>query len=203
MISVIVPVYKTARYIPQCLDSILAQTYKNLEVIVVNDASPDNSIDILRRYAAKDSRVKIVDKQVNEGVDRARFSGMEVASGEWLTFVDSDDWLLSDDILDKAHSKAVETGADYVEFCSKRVMDRFGCVGRISPSPIYGLLGQPELFDDYYMSFFGMSILQTYMWGKLYRKSSIDGAALSPSGLGMSEDYLFNLKLFPHLKKST
>lgn len=134
MISVIVPVYKTAKYIPQCLDSILAQTYKNLEVIVVNDASPDNSIDILRRYAAMDSRVRIVDKQVNEGLARARFSGMDVASGEWLTFVDSDDWLLRNDILDKAHSKATETGADYVEFCFKRVVDRFGRVGRAIPT---------------------------------------------------------------------
>lgn len=201
MISVIVPVYKTARYIPQCLGSILNQTYRNLEVIVVNDASPDNSIDVLCRYADKDSRVKIVDRKVNEGVDCARFSGMSVASGDWLVFVDSDDWLLSDDILEKAHSKAIETGADYVEFCAKRVMDRFGRIGRISHNSVYGLIEQPVLFDDYYMSFFGVSILQTYMWGKLYRKSIVDGAGLSPSGLGMCEDYLFNLKLFPHLKK--
>lgn len=201
MISVIVPVYNTAKYLPQCLDSILRQTYGNLEVIVVNDASPDNSIDVVRRYAANDTRVKIIDKKVNEGVDRARFSALAIAQGKWVVFVDSDDWLLSDTILDQAHAKSVETGADYVEFCSKRVMDRFGCIGRVSGSPVYGLLAQPSLFDGYYMSFFGMSILQTYMWGKLYRKSSIDNAGLSPSGLGMCEDYLFNLKLFPHLKK--
>lgn len=201
MISVIVPVYKTAKYIPQCLDSILAQTYKNLEVIVVNDASPDNSIDILRRYAAMDSRVRIVDKQVNEGLARARFSGMDVASGEWLTFVDSDDWLLRNDILDKAHSKATETGADYVEFCFKRVVDRFGRVGRAIPTPIYGLIEQPVLFDNYYMSFFGMNILHINIWGKLYRKSSVVGAGLTPSCVEMGEDLLFNLKLFPHLKK--
>lgn len=99
MISVIVPVYKTAKYIPQCLNSILTQTYEDLEVIVINDASPDNSLDIVRRYAAKDSRIKIIDKKVNEGVDRARFSGLKIAKGEWVAFVDSDDWLIKKDIF--------------------------------------------------------------------------------------------------------
>jgi len=90
LVSVIVPVYNVEKYLPRCLDSILAQTYKNLEIICVNDGSPDNSLAILHKYAAKDARIKIVDKQ-NGGLSSARNAGMACAMGDFIAFVDSDD----------------------------------------------------------------------------------------------------------------
>lgn len=90
LISVIVPVYNVEKYLARCLDSILGQTYENLEVICVNDGSPDNSFAILHEYAAKDARIKIVEKQ-NGGLSSARNAGMVCATGDFIAFVDSDD----------------------------------------------------------------------------------------------------------------
>ena len=87
LISVIVPVYKVEKYLPACLDSLLAQTYRNFELIVVNDGSPDDCWQIMQRYAAQDARVRIFNKE-NGGVSSARNFGLDVARGEYIGFVD-------------------------------------------------------------------------------------------------------------------
>ena len=89
-ISIIVPIYNTAKYLPECLDSILNQTYQNLEILCINDGSTDNSPEILKTYAKKDSRIKVI-TQKNQGLSTTRNQGLEHASGKYLTFVDSDD----------------------------------------------------------------------------------------------------------------
>ena len=91
-ISVIIPVYKVEQYIRQCLDSVIGQTYQNLEIILVDDGSPDGCGMICDEYAKKDSRVIVV-HQENQGVSVARNVGIEMATGEWIMFVDPDDWL--------------------------------------------------------------------------------------------------------------
>ncbi len=95
MISVIVPVYKVEPFLPKCVDSILNQTYQNLEVILVDDGSPDACGAICDAYATQDPRVRVIHKE-NGGLSSARNAGIEVASGEYLAFVDSDDWLEPD-----------------------------------------------------------------------------------------------------------
>lgn len=95
LVSVIVPVYKTEKYLKKCLDSICNQSYKKLEIICVNDGSPDNSADILREYAAKDSRIIVVTRE-NGGLSAARNRGLEIAQGDYITGVDSDDYLDTD-----------------------------------------------------------------------------------------------------------
>lgn len=96
-ISIIIPVYKVEKYLKRCVDSILNQTYKNLEVILVDDGSPDNSPLICDDYAKKDMRIKVVHKK-NGGLSSARNAGLGVSTGQYLTFVDSDDWIESDTI---------------------------------------------------------------------------------------------------------
>ena len=91
-ISVIIPVYNTESYLSRCLDSVLSNTYENLEVICVNDGSTDNSINILDNYKFSDERV-IVINQKNSGVSAARNAGLNVATGEYIAFIDSDDWV--------------------------------------------------------------------------------------------------------------
>ena len=93
LVSVIVPVYNAEKYLARCLDSLLGQTYGNLEIICVNDGSPDNSLAILHEYAAKDARIKVID-QPNRGVSAARNAGLACASGDFISFVDSDDALV-------------------------------------------------------------------------------------------------------------
>lgn len=92
LISVIVPVYKVEKYLPACLDSLLAQTYRNFELILVDDGSPDKCWEILQQYAAQDARVRIFRKE-NGGVSSARNFGLEQARGEYIGFVDSDDFV--------------------------------------------------------------------------------------------------------------
>ena len=91
-ISVIIPIYNTAKYLPRCLDSILNNMYQNLEVICINDGSTDESAVILERYAAADSRIISVNK-ANAGVSAARNTGLDIATGDFIAFVDSDDWI--------------------------------------------------------------------------------------------------------------
>lgn len=91
-ISIIIPVYNVEQYLSMCLDSVINQTYKNLEIICINDGSTDNSQEILERYASKDIRITIV-KQKNIGLSGARNEGIDLASGDYIMFVDSDDWI--------------------------------------------------------------------------------------------------------------
>lgn len=110
LISVIVPVYKVEIYLRKCVDSILDQTYSNLEVILVDDGSPDNCGIICDEYAKKDSRVVVIHKE-NGGLSDARNAGMAIAKGEMVIFVDSDDWLPLD-AIEKLFVLLINSGAD-------------------------------------------------------------------------------------------
>lgn len=99
MISIIIPVYNTEKYLDQCIQSCLNQTFTDFELILINDASTDSSLYICNKYKQLDSRVHIINKSINEGVDKSRFTGLEHAQGKYILFIDSDDWLDSSDIL--------------------------------------------------------------------------------------------------------
>ncbi len=94
-ISIIVPVYKVEQYLPRCLDSLLSQTYKNLEIILIDDGSTDNSPSICDAYAGKDSRIRVIHKE-NGGLSNARNTGLDAAEGELIGFIDSDDYIEND-----------------------------------------------------------------------------------------------------------
>lgn len=92
MISVIIPIYNAEKTLQRCLDSVITQTYQNLEIILINDGSTDSSLDTCILFAERDSRIKVIDSQ-NQGVSKARNLGMDTANGEYFGFVDSDDWI--------------------------------------------------------------------------------------------------------------
>lgn len=106
LVSVIVPVYNVEEYLARCVDSILSQTYRNLEVILVDDGAKDSSGTICDSYAQRDSRVKVVHKE-NGGLSSARNAGIDIARGEYLEFVDSDDWLEPDAVESMLHQAVV------------------------------------------------------------------------------------------------
>jgi len=108
-ISVIVPIYNTEPYLSRCLDSLVNQTLKSIEIICINDCSTDNSLSILRKYAAKYSQLKIINFEKNQGVSVARNAGMEIAKGEYIGFVDSDDYV-DLDFYKKLYEKALDSG---------------------------------------------------------------------------------------------
>lgn len=123
LVSVVVPVYNVERYLRECLDSVLAQTYANIEVILVDDGSGDSSGDICRGYAEKDPRFRVYSKP-NGGASSARNYGLDKASGDYIYFLDSDDMLVPD-AVGKMVALALETGADLV-FFEARTLDENG-----------------------------------------------------------------------------
>jgi len=110
MISVIIPIYNVAKYLPQCLSSIIWQTYGDLEIICVDDGSPDNSIDILKDFAGRDGRIKII-RQKNGGISSARNAGLGIAAGEYIHFFDPDDYIPLD-YYEKMLGAALSVDAD-------------------------------------------------------------------------------------------
>lgn len=114
-ISVIVPVYNVEQYLRQCLDSVINQTFKDLEIICVDDCSPDNSAEVLKEYAKKDSRIKIITLEQNGGLGNARNVGMKQASAEYVMFLDSDDWFELN-ACELVYNKIKQNNNDFVFF---------------------------------------------------------------------------------------
>ena len=114
-ISVIIPVYNAEKYLGQCLDSLIGQTFSDFEIICVNDGSNDSSLDILNNYADKCDKIKIINIE-NSGPGPARNKGLDIASGDYITFVDADDWV-DKKFLEILYASAIKTNADITE-CS-------------------------------------------------------------------------------------
>lgn len=165
MISIIVPVYKTEKLLPQCIDSIISQTYQNFELILVDDGSPDNCPKICDNYANRDKRI-IVIHQNNLGNNSARLNGLKIASGEYVMFVDSDDTLIENSIELLIHH--IEKGYDIVRgrnyiirkqsTSSKIIEDRKIKNGIIESREAYI---KAILYGD----------LAPYLWGAIYKRS--------------------------------
>lgn len=122
MVSVIVPVYNAEKYLRRCIDSILSQTYKNFELIIVNDGSTDNSLRILKEYANSDSRIKLINQE-NKGVAGARNTGISLVKGKYFLYVDADDWI-SEDMIECLVSLAEPENADIVMCASDQASER-------------------------------------------------------------------------------
>ena len=111
----IIPVFNTERYLSTCLDSILNQSLSNIEIICINDGSTDGGVAILDEYAAKDSRIKVVANPVNKGLMHNRKAGVDVATGEYIMFLDGDDYY-SFDACEKAYNAAKQYDMDIIQF---------------------------------------------------------------------------------------
>ena len=117
-ISVIIPVYNAEQYLRKCLDSVVSQTFRDIEIICVDDGSTDGSGAILDEYAAKDNRIVVI-HQANAGVAAARNTGLKSAQGEYLAFLDSDD-AYNPQLCELAYNRACQSGADIVKFLYAR-----------------------------------------------------------------------------------
>ena len=203
MISIIIPCYNAEKLVGKCIKSVLRQTYGDLEVIAVNDCSTDNTIGVLRTYASKDSRVKVIDLPKNGGVEWARYHGLQEAKGDFIAFMDADD-TMPKDALEMLVRKQQETNADIVEGGIARIFDPYGIIRIYTPQTEL-VIEQPELFDEYYISFFGISKVKVTLVAKLYRAKRLydNLELLKPSDYRFGEDLLFSMRLFPLLKKYT
>lgn len=127
MVSIVVTAYNLEKYIAQCLDSILNQTYKNIEVIVVEDQSKDNTLNIIKEYANKDNRIKLIQNEVNVGAGMGRRIGIKEAKGEYILCFDGDDWM-SDNYIELMRTTAERTNSDIT--CTNCQYIRDGIVER-------------------------------------------------------------------------
>lgn len=188
MISVIVPVYKVEKYLSECINSILSQTYTNFELILVDDGSPDRCGEICEEYSRQDGRVRVL-HQENQGLSGARNTGMKAAVGDYLTFVDSDD-LISPQYLSVLYQALTDTGADIATGRTLTFAD--GEIPKaksehIKKSVYSGKKGCVMLYD-------GRPEVTVNAWGKLYRTKLI-GDILFPLGR-LHEDQAFTPLIF-------
>lgn len=209
LVSIIVPLYNQERYLRACLRSVCRQTYKNLEIIIVNDGSTDRSLQIVHDWASRDERIKIVDKE-NEGLAYARRDGLLAATGDFVSFLDSDD-MMTHRSIELMMSAVKNNGVDLVMGMYDNVAGNITThrkVDKLCLFPCGRVISQPELFDKYYVNFFGsIRMFPINAWGKLYRKRILDKAyreteLFSPNIPFMGEDLYLNMKVFPFLNSA-
>lgn len=194
LISVIVPVYNTEKYLRKCIESILSQSYKNIELLLINDGSPDSSAEICREYLDKDKRCYYFEKE-NGGLSDARNYGIERAKGEYITFVDSDDFFL-EEAIEKLHATALLGESDLVVggFCyfdspNFYIFDRkrFGNLPITIVEKEFAVNQMDEMFEVPFLCY-------STAWGKLY-KSSLFKEIRYPLGK-YAEDQFTTWKLY-------
>lgn len=183
-VSIIVPVYNVEKYLSKCLDSLISQTLKDIEIICVNDGSVDNSLDILKNFAQKDPRIKIIDKQ-NEGVAIARNIALEQATGEYIGFVDSDDYI-DLDYFEKLYNTATKNNSDIAVASilkHKKYFDKYNV--RYSEEQVAENIQEKiKLCGDKKHFFF-------YAWNKIYKTDLIKNNKIKFSEGQIYEDVMF------------
>lgn len=187
-VSIIVPIYNAESYIDKCIQSMINQTLKDIEIILVDDGSTDRSVEISNKYAEKDERIKII-KQKNKGVSSARNYGISIAKGDFITFVDSDDFI-EIDMLEILYNAAIDNNCDVVLSGIKIVKDNNIKYKFTTDSKIYT---KQEVFKLFYFDKEPFS--PNYAWGKLIKRSICNKIKFRED-IFLMEDALFSMELF-------
>lgn len=180
LISVIIPVYNVEKYIRFCLDSVINQTYKNLEIIIVDDGTKDSSGEIAEEYARKDSRIKVVHKE-NGGLSDARNVGLDIATGKYIAFLDSDDvisldfyeylyGLIKENDYDIAECEFLRISSDEIENVQK-ILDEKNSNENI----VVKEESSEEALSDFYGRYLNPYVNKVVVWNKIYKKEIYDG----------------------------
>lgn len=192
-ISIIVPVYNSEKYIGPCLNSIINQNYANFEVIIINDGSNDNSLEICEFFKNKYSNIILLNK-LNEGVSKARNDGIKKATGDYLLFVDSDDYL---------EPNALNKFEPYLKYFPDVIIGNYNIIknnkkiGNISLEK--KLLNKLEI-NAFLFPYFDLTYSH-HIWGNLYKKSIINyNKILFDHNISMGEDLLFNIEVFNRIE---
>jgi glycosyltransferase involved in cell wall biosynthesis len=185
-ISVIIPIYNSEKYLSECLESIINQTFKDIEIICINDGSKDKSEKIIKEYAQKDKRI-ILFNQKNKGAGPARDKGVELSKGEYLSFIDSDDMF---------HYKTLEIAYNNLKkYNSEVVWFQYFQFGNIKSIKIN------ENIDSYKINNFSMSMCWCcVVWNRVWKSSIIKKNNISFGTLKSGQDNVFNAKIFPFIK---
>ena len=192
LISVIVPVYKVETYLNNCIKSIVNQSYSNIEIILVDDGSPDNCPALCDEWAKKDKRIKVIHKK-NGGVSSARNSGLDLASGKYIGFVDGDDFIHKD-MIDYLY-KAMDSDSSQMASCGYRLSGKIYCCN--NKKLISNIQALSYLFNIIDCPYF-----EGFVWNKLYLLQIIkDNNIRFDEELDMCEDTLFNFDYLNNVNK--
>lgn len=210
-VSIIVPVYNTEKYLNRCLDSLINQSFSNIEIICINDGSIDGSLKILKQFEKKDNRIKVIN-QINSGVSSCRNKGIDVSNGNYIVFVDSDDWI-DKYMIDEMYRKAINNNSDIVmcsymrEFTNRskekvfNLPDEVIYENKYIRTELHRKLFGPT--DDELINPEGLDSLGT-VWGKLYKSEIIKDNQIEFLDLkliGSNEDSFFNINVFKYTAK--
>lgn len=205
LVSVIVPIFNVEKYIDECIQSILYQTYINLEIILVDDESPDKCPEICDDYAKQDSRIRVIHKK-NEGLGYARNSGLDIATGDFVVFVDSDDYL-DKNTIQLLMSQVISNNAQYVKSGFRKIND----AGKISYQRQYEniMFTDTEIDKSLSPRLLGSSpsksdSIEMSVWASIYDRSIIEkhNIRFDSERVVISEDLPFNLSFLSYCKKA-
>lgn len=208
LVSIIIPAYNVEKYIACCLDSIMQQTYNNIEIIIVNDGSTDHTLEVALQYQKRDTRITLIDQQ-NSGVSESRNTALKYAKGDYILFVDADDWLDINTVQVCIEQSEAEQ-ADVCMFAYQSEFPNRSDIRRLYPDnrtfldkdckdlqrriigPINEELCMPQRLDSY-----------GTIWAKLYRRDLLKGLFFEDlNKVGSAEDTLFNSFIFLRVKKA-
>lgn len=192
-VSIIVPAYNAGKFVQNCMKSILSQTLKNIEVIAVDDGSTDDTREILRALAKCDSRVMVVEKNKNEGLSAARNSGIEIAKGEYIGFVDADDWV-EEDAFEDMYTKGKNADlivAGYIHDSMDEERTKVNISRSVSMSSGYWQDKRQIMMQA---AFADTAKIFAYTWNKLYKKDIILKNQMQFSKEVLIEDFVFNTR---------
>ena len=190
VISVIIPIYNVEKYLPKCLDSVINNSYKNLEIICIDDGSPDNCGVILDKYSEKDKRIEVI-HQENQGVAAARNNGISIARGDYIAFIDPDDWIHPQyfEILLRCMKKR---NAD-IAVCG---CEKFTEDNEIIPTRINKIRFSKLSAERFNKSYYARHMV----WGRLYRRKDVENTHFI-SDVQIAEDTLYNLSVISEIKE--
>lgn len=193
-LSIIVPVYNVEKYLPKCLESLIKQTLKDIEIICVNDGSMDNSLAILKEFASKDSRIKIIDNQ-HQGVAKTRNTGIEQSTGEYIGFVDSDDYI-DIDFFEKLYNSATKSNSDIAIASILKHKNFFNIYNAkyTKEETAITIQDKIKLCEDKKHFFF-------YAWNKIYHSGFIKENNIKFSEGQIYEDVMFAIKALYYSNK--
>ncbi len=192
LISVIVPVYQVENYLNQCIESIIEQTYTNLEIILIDDGSKDNCPQICDDWSIKDKRIKVIHKK-NGGLSDARNVGLDIAKGKYIAFIDSDDWVDSR-YIELLYNSLIKSEAD-ISACSIQKVYDADSVDPYNLNPKLQLVTPKEAIKDILYD----RRFKTVAWNKLYSKEILSGERFIVGRI--HEDEFFSYKVFDKAQK--
>lgn len=203
-ISIIVPIYNAEKYLSKCIKSIIKQTFKNFELILVNDGSIDRSLEICNKYANKDNRIRVITKK-NEGCILTRRRGINEAKSEYITFVDADDWI-DEYALEIINEEINKNNSDIIVFNYYRVFKNLTIIKRKNKSFYFEkekkLYEDGEVKEDLVTAYFHGHPFPANLWGKVYKKECLNIENKYIKNIKfLGEDLYMNMEILLNVEK--